>query len=118
MLRVMTVAVIVAGLMFSPVTEAGVDNKSGWYVAKIYGAKVKALINHSGEKVSGFAYYRDLFRKKHTFHFNGFYRNGRVRLWHYKGHVVEGGFTPGGRAFVGVLTTRKGQRVRIRAVKR
>jgi hypothetical protein len=85
-------------------------NFSGRYTMWVFGTKVYADVNQQGKKISGVAWFYDFWRKKITFHFNGYYDKGKVYASHHSGHVFRGRVVNNNR-LVGVITTKDGLRI-------
>ncbi len=88
----------------------------GRWQAYYLGTKVVADMERDGREIRGVAQVYSPFGKKDTYHFNGRVQNGILRAAHHSGHRFKGRLTSP-EEVVGVLTTRNGHKLRVRAVR-
>ena len=115
MFRTMIISLIL--LTASWPALAGEVNISGDWEFKSLLAKIYLHIEHQDDRIEGVAQIKDLFGDKNTYHFKGYFDQGKFVGYHHSGHVFRGEVASGDR-IKGVLVTKEGRTYKFKAKKR
>lgn len=109
--------VVVVGLLWFVVAVrpalAGEPDITGVWQGSLYGSDVRATVEQHQRDVTAVAVVHDLTGGTNVYHFFGVIENGHLVLLHPSGHRFEGDAHD--REIVGVLTTKGGSRLEVRA---
>jgi hypothetical protein len=94
---------------------AGEPNISGLWRGTIYGSDLQAEVEQDGQQLLGVVVIHALSGETNLYHVIGTISNGHLRMLHGSGHVFEGEATAD--TISGVLTTKGGSKVELRATK-
>ncbi len=88
------------------------QNLAGQWETWIMGHRLEANISQNGKVVGGVAYIFAPDGKKVTYHFNGYFQNGKLQVFHSDGHSFSGKLL-NSRKIAGTLTASSGRRLNI-----
>jgi hypothetical protein len=106
-----------ACLLFCLPAAAANWDISGTWETQVMGSKVRANVQQQGPELAGVVTVYAPFGKKDRYTVRGAVRGNQVNMAHHSGHVFWGNLTPDG-LLQGVLQTRDGHKVPIKATRR
>jgi hypothetical protein len=95
--------------------KAGEPDISGLWRGSLYGSDLQAQVEQNGQQIQGVVVVHALTGETNLYHVIGILSNGHLRMLHGSGHVFEGEATED--TISGVLTTKGGSKVELRASK-
>lgn len=95
---------------------SGADSTEAWEARYLFSRAV-AQMEREGNRMWGVVFLEEPFREVSTYHFSGTIEGDAVSASHYTGHSFQGKFI-GDDEISGVLTTRTGIRITLKAKRR
>lgn len=108
-------AVFACLALLLPVLAAAETNVAGIWRGSLYGSDLQAVVEQDGNAVKAQVVVNALTGETNVYHVVGAIFNGHLYMLHGSGHIFEGDAK--GNELTGVLTTKGGSKVELRAVR-
>jgi hypothetical protein len=108
-------AVFACLALLLPALAAAETNVAGIWRGSLYGSDLQAVVEQDGNAVKAQVVVNALTGETNVYHVVGAIFNGHLYMLHGSGHVFEGDAK--GNELTGVLTTKGGSKVELRAVR-
>ena len=108
-------AVFACLALLLPALAAAETNVAGIWRGSLYGSDLQAVVEQDGNAVKAQVVVSALTGETNVYHVVGAIFNGHLYMLHGSGHIFEGDAK--GNELTGVLTTKGGSKVELRAVR-
>jgi hypothetical protein len=112
--RIVLLACLILGLTL-PALAVAEPNVAGLWQGSLYGSSLSAEVEQDEHAVKARVVVNAITGETNVYHVVGAIFNGHIYMLHGSGHVFEGDAK--GNEMVGVLTTKGGSKVELRAVR-
>ena len=102
-------------VLLAPALAAAETDVAGVWRGSLYGSNLQAVVEQDGNAVKAQVVVSALTGETNVYHVVGAIFNGHLYMLHGSGHVFEGDAK--GNELTGVLTTKGGSKVELRAVR-
>ena len=113
--HILRAAVFACLALLLPALAAAEPNVAGIWRGSLYGSDMQAVVEQDGNAVKAEVVVSALTGETNVYHVVGAIFNGHLYMLHGSGHIFEGDAK--GNELTGVLTTKGGSKVELRAVR-
>ncbi|MHC1790647.1 hypothetical protein [Solidesulfovibrio sp.] len=113
--RILHLALLTGLLLTLPALAAAEVNVAGMWRGSIYGSALSAHVEQDGHAVKAEVVVNAMTGETNVYHVVGAVFNGHVYMLHGSGHIFEGDAR--GNELTGILTTKGGSKVELRATR-
>lgn len=113
--HILRAAVFACLALLLPALAAAETNVAGIWRGSLYGSDLQAVIEQDGNAVKAQVVVNALTGETNIYHVVGAIFNGHLYMLHGSGHIFEGDAK--GDELTGILTTKGGSKVELRAVR-
>jgi hypothetical protein len=115
MCRILRLGLLLSLLLTLPALASSETDVAGMWRGSLYGSAISAHVEQDGHAVKAEVVVSPLTGETNVYHVVGAIFNGHLYMLHGSGHIFEGDAK--GNELVGILTTKGGSKVELRATR-